>query len=137
MAKGAAAALAVVAGLYGASCPALAQPSSDEPEIAAEPVTDDNYPERRVVFSGDVIGLPDLTYPTRSGFRPLKLDLYLPSDSMPKPEAGFPLVVHIHGGGWMAGHPRHSGAFADFPAVLASLAARGYVVASWPPSRIA
>ena len=34
------------------------------------------------------------------------------------------------GGGWNRGDSRQSGAFADFPAVLASLAARGYVVAS-------
>jgi acetyl esterase/lipase len=36
----------------------------------------------------------------------------------------------LHGGGWQAGHTRHSGAFEDWPGVLASIAARGYVVAS-------
>jgi acetyl esterase/lipase len=40
------------------------------------------------------------------------------------------LVVYIHGGGWVSGHTRHSGAFENWPGVLASLAAKGYVVAS-------
>jgi hypothetical protein len=39
-------------------------------------------------------------------------------------------VLYIHGGGWMAGHTRHSGAFADWPKVLAALAAEGFTVAS-------
>jgi len=39
-------------------------------------------------------------------------------------------VLYIHGGGWTTGHSRQSGAFDDFPRVLAMLAARGYVVAS-------
>jgi acetyl esterase/lipase len=39
-------------------------------------------------------------------------------------------VLFIHGGGWVSGHTRHSGAFEDWPGVLASLAAKGYVVAS-------
>jgi acetyl esterase/lipase len=43
---------------------------------------------------------------------------------------GFPLVMYIHGGGWMGGDSHRSGPFADFPGVLASLSARGYVVAS-------
>jgi acetyl esterase/lipase len=39
-------------------------------------------------------------------------------------------VLYIHGGGWMSGHTRHSGALADFPKVLAALAAEGFTVAS-------
>lgn len=38
--------------------------------------------------------------------------------------------MYIHGGGWMGGDSHRSGAFVDFPEVLASLSARGYVVAS-------
>jgi acetyl esterase/lipase len=41
-----------------------------------------------------------------------------------------PLVLYIHGGGWTSGHTRHSGAFENWPEVLAAIAARGYVVAS-------
>lgn len=97
-----------------------------EPRVGASPVLDDRYPERRVVFPGDVIGLPDLTYSSLAGYRPMILDLYKPRrTSQPRP-----LVIYIHGGGWMGGHTRHSGAFEDWPGVLASLAARGYVVAS-------
>jgi acetyl esterase/lipase len=47
-----------------------------------------------------------------------------------EPAHGFPLVVYIHGGAWMSGDSQRSGAFVDFPGVLASLAQRGYVVAS-------
>jgi acetyl esterase/lipase len=38
--------------------------------------------------------------------------------------------VFVHGGGWWAGNQRAASAFLDFPAVLANLAQRGYVVAS-------
>ena len=73
--------------------------------------------------------LPDVTYHAQPGFRPLKLDLYLPADrSRPRP-----IVMWIHGGGWRVGDPRAGslpgGPFSDWPAVLARLAARGYVVA--------
>jgi acetyl esterase/lipase len=40
------------------------------------------------------------------------------------------LIVYVHGGGWIAGGPRRSAAYSDWPKVLASVAARGYVVAS-------
>jgi acetyl esterase/lipase len=38
------------------------------------------------------------------------------------------LVIWVHGGGWCRGDARVSGAYKDWPAVIASLAARGYVV---------
>ena len=38
--------------------------------------------------------------------------------------------MFVHGGGWWAGNQRAASAFLDFPAVLANLAQRGYVVAS-------
>ncbi|PZU07551.1 alpha/beta hydrolase [Sphingomonas sp.] len=98
--------------------------------VADHPVVEDHYPARQVMFAGDVTGLPDLVYAQPAGFRPLTLDVYLPPRSQKPPKGGFPLILHIHGGGWSAGHSRHSGALSDFPAVLASLAARGYVVAS-------
>jgi acetyl esterase/lipase len=41
-----------------------------------------------------------------------------------------PLVIYLHGGGWFSGHSRQSGAFENWPEVLASIAARGYVVSS-------
>jgi acetyl esterase/lipase len=93
---------------------------------SAHPVLEDRYPERRTAFAGGVVGIADLTYSVLPGFRPLRLDLYEP----PGAPGSHPLVVFIHGGGWMSGHTRHSGAFEDWPGVLASLAAKGYVVAS-------
>jgi acetyl esterase/lipase len=97
--------------------------------IADSPVLDDRYPERSVAFGPDVESLPDLVYSVPPGFRPLHLDLYRPRKSGGG-AVGRPLVVFVHGGGWQAGHTRHSGAFANWPGVLAMLASKGYVVAS-------
>src|SRR5687767_3574123 len=85
---------------------------------AAAPVLEDRYPAAKVVFGSDVESHPDLIYSTPAGFRPLRLDLYRQA----KPNGLRPLVVYIHGGGWQSGHTRHSGAFANWPEVLASLA---------------
>jgi acetyl esterase/lipase len=103
------------------------QPSAVEPAIGTKPVLEDRYPERRIAFADGVTGLPDLTYATVSGFRPLTLDLYLPARQA---SGGAPVIVYVHGGGWTTGHTRHSGAFENWPGVLASLASRGYVIAS-------
>jgi acetyl esterase/lipase len=101
--------------------------SAPEPAIGTKAVLEDRYPQRRIAFPGGVTGLPDLTYSTLSGFRPLTLDLYLPAGQV---SGGAPVIIYVHGGGWVGGHTRHSGAFENWPGVLASLAARGYVVAS-------
>jgi len=94
---------------------------------ADRPVLEDRYPARRTAFANGVVGLADVTYAVIPGFRPLILDLYLaPSGA----KATHPLVIFVHGGGWQSGHTLNSGAFADWPGVLAALAARGYVVAS-------
>ncbi len=42
----------------------------------------------------------DVAYATPVGFRPLMLDV-----TLPKGEGPFPLVVFIHGGAWLSGHP--------------------------------
>jgi acetyl esterase/lipase len=112
--------------LVAALSASAAVPAADGPPTAAQPVLDDRYPERRTTFPGGVVGLADLTYSSLTGFRPLRLDLYRPS-SVASPHG---LVIYVHGGGWQSGHTRHSGAFANWPAVLASIAARGYVVVS-------
>jgi acetyl esterase/lipase len=55
------------------------------------------------------------------GFRPLELDLHLPSGPGP-----FPAVVHLHGGGWRRGSRRST-----IPASLfETLAERGFAVAA-------
>jgi acetyl esterase/lipase len=105
---------------------ALAQPSA--PKVDTSPFLGDHYPPRRTEFSGGVFGFADVTYAMIPGFRPLTLDIYLAPKS--RVVGSSPLVLYIHGGGWTTGHSRQSGAFDDWPRVLASLAARGYVVAS-------
>jgi acetyl esterase/lipase len=89
----------------------------------------DSFATNSVAFAEGVSGYPDQTYATLSGYRPLKLDLFVPPAKFTK--AGpRPVIVYIHGGGWAGGGPRRSGAYKDWPKVLASIAAQGYVVAS-------
>ena len=89
----------------------------------------DSLAAAKVVFADGVTAYPDIPYQTLPGYRPLKLDLFLPP-------AGFaakgprPLIIYVHGGGWMGGGPRRSGAYTDWPKMLGMLAAKGYVVAS-------
>lgn len=91
--------------------------SNDMPRYAPTPP---------VLYRGGVRSLRDVIYAQPLGFRPLTLDLYLPPDDGRKS----PVVVFIHGGAWRHLTARDGGAIRDFPAVLASVAARGYVVAS-------
>src|SRR3984957_4918534 len=83
-------------------------------------------PTPPVLYPGQVQSLRDVTFAEPLGFRPLTLDLYLPPEGGPKK----PVVVFIHGGAWRSRTARDGGVFRDFPAVLASVAARNYVVAS-------
>jgi acetyl esterase/lipase len=115
--------LAAIAGLVALSGAGTAEPRIFPVAPAAS--QNDVYPERVTQFPRGVKGLADVTYSVLPGFRPLILDLYIPSAS-----ASQPLVLFIHGGGWVGGNTRHSGALADFPAALAALAAEGFVVAS-------
>jgi acetyl esterase/lipase len=114
--------LAMIVGLL-----ASASHAADAPAIASSPVLEDRYPRPEIAFAAGVTSFPDLIYSQSPGFRPLRLDLYKPKASS---TSGYPLVVYIHGGGWQSGHTRHSGAFANWPAVLASLASQGFVVVS-------
>jgi acetyl esterase/lipase len=91
-----------------------------------KPALKDVYPARVTKWAGGVTSLADVTYSTLPGFRPMVIDIYMP----PKRGGPKPLVLYIHGGGWVGGHTRHSGALANFPAVLAKLASEGFVVAS-------
>jgi acetyl esterase/lipase len=93
----------------------------------AKATTVDLYPDRVTRFPGGVTGLADVTYSVIPGFRPLVVDLYLPPKGK---SAAKPLILYIHGGGWVGGNMRQSAVIADFPKLLASLAAEGFVVAS-------
>ena len=110
--------------------------TSDAVAVAATPICPrvcggNTYPEYappRVSFPGGVTGLPDVAYGAGSaGVRPLTLDLYLPPASFTGPR---PFLVYIHGGGWGGGGSRSTGAYENWPGVLALFASRGYVVAS-------
>lgn len=100
------------------------------PQIAAEVVQEDRYPQRVTEFANGVRGYASLAYRQPVGFRPLTLDLYLPAVSTSKGSTGFPLLIFIHSGGWLGGDTRRNGVFTDFPATLAAMASRGYAVAS-------
>lgn len=93
--------------------------------VEAAPVLGDRFPAVPVEFPGGVKAWRDVVYEQLPGYRPQVVDVYVPSTPGPHP-----LVMYIHGGGWMGGHTRHSGALADFPKVLAALAAEGFTVAS-------
>jgi len=93
--------------------------------VAPAPVLEDKFPSPPTDFPGGVKAFRDVVYQTIPGYRPQIVDIYVPSTPGPHP-----LILYIHGGGWIGGHTRHSGALADFPKVLAALAAEGFTVAS-------
>ena len=117
----------------GASAVGVAAAQRPEPEprvAAAASKMDRRTVPHTLTFANGVRGTMDVQFWAPVGYRPLTLDIYVPPASLPRPKAGFPLVVQIHGGGWMIGDKRASGPFMDWPSVLASLAATGYVVAA-------
>jgi acetyl esterase/lipase len=111
-----------------ASLPVMSPAIAKERQFATseKPALADVYPTRVTKWAGGVISNADVTYSTIPGFRPMVVDIYMP----PKKGGPKPLILYIHGGGWVAGHTRHSGALSNFPAVMANLASEGFVVAS-------
>ncbi|MDB5721562.1 MAG: alpha/beta hydrolase [Alphaproteobacteria bacterium] len=110
--------------LAGGFAPSLAARTRIFP-VAAAPVLEDRFPSTPTPFPDGVSAWRDIVYQSLPGYRPQIVDIYVPSTPGPHP-----LILYIHGGGWLGGHTRHSGALADFPKVLASLAAEGFTVAS-------
>lgn len=104
---------------------AFAQSPARDFPVAAAPALDDRMPNPPVEFANGVKAWRDVVYQTNPGYRPQIVDIYMPPTPGPHP-----LILYIHGGGWVAGHTRHSGALANFPEVLAALAAEGFTVAS-------
>jgi acetyl esterase/lipase len=84
----------------------------------------DTLPRTTIRLVGVTV-TPDIAYSTPRGYRPLLLDLYRPDGKSARP-----LVIFLHGGSWTVGSKRSAAHFTDFPGVLASLARRGFVVAS-------
>ncbi len=119
-------ALLLLAGLATPRIAAAREGAARDFPTAAAPALTDVYPDRVNRWPGGVISHADVVYSSIPGFRPMIVDIYMPTRrGGPKP-----LVLYIHGGGWVAGHTRHSGALANFPAALAKLASEGFVVAS-------
>lgn len=111
--------------VHAVACAGEAAPVPEFP-VADQLVPRDPLPERTLQMADGVVLHTDVVYSTIRGFRPLRLDVYY----VPSATKARPLVVFVHGGGWIAGNPRGASAFVDFPSVLAYFAARGYVVAS-------
>jgi acetyl esterase/lipase len=119
--------IALPAALALLSC-AAAGIGQSAPVIADKSVRDDVFPAVTAPYPRGIVAQPHVEFANYVGYRPLQLDLYLHADR--RARAVRPLILWIHGGGWNRGDARGSGAFADWPRVLASLAARGYVVAA-------
>lgn len=117
--------LALAAAVLGLGTSAMAAAAPRVFPVAAVPALDDHFPNPPVSFPKGVKAWRDVVYQTVDGYRPQIVDVYVPATKGPHP-----LVLYIHGGGWRGGHTRHSGALADFPKVLAALAAEGFTVAS-------
>lgn len=118
------AAAALAAAAAHAATPAAGKAQRVFP-VADAPVLEDRFPVQPVIFPGGIKAYRDVAYQQLPGFIPQVVDIYVPASKGPHP-----LVLYIHGGGWIGGHTRHSGALANFPAVLARLAAEGFTVAS-------
>lgn len=93
-----------------AAPPAAAPPAAKAP--AAQPAPPPPQLPRGVRMERDV------AYVT-NGDEAQRLDLYLPETPPTRP---LPLVVHIHGGGWMGG--------SKYPCPVVAMVSRGYAVAS-------
>ncbi|AIT82234.1 alpha/beta hydrolase [Novosphingobium pentaromativorans] len=117
--------VAATAIVFAAQAGHAASAKDREFPVADAPVLEDRFPVQPVAFPGGVKAYRDVAYQQLPGFTPQIVDIYVPASKGPHP-----LVMYIHGGGWVSGHTRHSGAMADFPAALASLASEGFVVAS-------
>ena len=104
---------------------------ADEPasfpdfEVANQLVPRDPLPEREIRWGDGSTVMTDVVYSTFPGTGPCTSTCTAPRSTRLRP-----LVVFVHGGGWWTGNQRAASAFLDFPAVLANLAQRGYVVAS-------
>jgi acetyl esterase/lipase len=113
------------AALGVAAMPSLAEAQRTFP-ISERPLSDDLDPAAVKVWPGGVTSQADIRYAAVSGYRRLTLDLYMP----PSTGEAKPLILYVHGGGWMNSDSRHMGAIADLPALFAQLAGEGFVVAS-------
>jgi acetyl esterase/lipase len=107
---------------------ALAEPTTVDYALSPRPA--EAYPPLTFTLDGGVQAIADLTYATQYGYRPLRLDLYLPPKDRPVPKSGRPVIVYVHGGGWVIGNKRQPDFHGHFLETMSALARRGYIVAS-------
>lgn len=112
--------LALVWGVFPASSDEF-----DAIQVAPRPVAEDLLPPPAATLA-DVDVLADIAFSQPDGFRPLRLDVY----SARTGPARRPMIMFVHGGGWTVGTKRTTGHYADWPAIMAAIARRGFVVAS-------
>jgi acetyl esterase/lipase len=87
---------------------------------------DRTWPQIDVPFPDGVVMAPAVQYSVPPSSRPLCLDVYRRT----KADGADPVIIFVHGGSWARGDSRASRPLRRFPWVLASIAARGFVVAS-------
>lgn len=118
----------LAAGLLVGAMPASSAPPAPAFSICtkADCRKPDSLARAHVALGKDAVAYPGLTYASLRGYRPLTMDLYLPKVH----KGPLPVIVLIHGGGWIYGSPRAEGAFADLPQLLGDIAAQGFAVAS-------
>lgn len=118
-------AVAALATMLAVGASSMTTPSQRVFAVSDKPELVDHFPDHPVLFPGGVKAYRDVSYQQLPGYTPQIVDIYIPATKGPHP-----LLLYIHGGAWVGGHTRHAGALANFPAVLASLAAEGFIVAS-------
>ncbi len=116
--------LAIAAGAQGQSGAEIAAQAPIMERGKAVPVS--ALPSETPLLDGAVIHSAPI-FASPMGYRPLRMDVYRPANAK---AASRPLLIWVHGGGWVGGTPEGASAFADWPGALARIAAKGYVVAA-------
>jgi hypothetical protein len=82
----------LIANAISVSTTVATQLPSPTPEIVAQVTREDRYLARNVSFPNGVRGIPGVIFWNPAGYRPLKLDLYLPSTTVERRASDFPNV---------------------------------------------
>jgi hypothetical protein len=77
--------------------PARCCAQTEAPEILSKAARDDVFARGAVSFPGGIVGFHGIEFANLVGYRPIELGLYRSAQPGPKP----PLVIWVHGGGWV------------------------------------